>query len=94
MPEIAIVVLHLDHIEPTEPAKSLWGGLLAEPLLVTSLRPNPHTHRAEDQAISEPAAITWHAPKGDSQATSYTKKGTKIKKKSVFNLSRTRIFFK
>ena len=33
MPEIAIPMLLLDHIEPTEPANSLLGGL--EPLLVT-----------------------------------------------------------
>ena len=36
MPEIAIPLLLLDHIEPIEPANSLLGGL--EPLLVTSLR--------------------------------------------------------
>ena len=35
MPEIAIPLLLLDHIEPIEPANSLLGGL--EPLLVTSL---------------------------------------------------------
>ena len=35
MPEIAIPLLLLDHIEPIEPANSLLGGL--EPLSVTSL---------------------------------------------------------
>ena len=48
MPEIAIPLLLLDHIEPIEPANSLLGGL--EPLSVTSLRIKFSTDEIENGA--------------------------------------------
>ena len=47
MPEIAIPMLLLDHIEPTEPANSLLGGL--EPLAWKPLKRARETGRARER---------------------------------------------
>ena len=74
MPEIAIPMLLLDHIEPTEPANSLLGGL--EPLAWKPLQRAAERESSESGLLLRPSfmsggmaverAAQWATPAGSS----------------------------